>query len=133
MYSNTMYGMTAVFTYADRPVYLEYDCIDGINLDTAELVIHGHWHGAGGSWDNEWTAYQVQGDKAEYNVYIDYFELDEDENTYTVYDPGTDTYNKIHTSEEYDEEYAIHVAPRILVEEYVKYELADENGLKNIQ
>lgn len=106
LYSTYM-KITAVFTYTDEPVYLLDDVIYGINLETDEVVIHGHWHGAGGSWEDEWSAYCISGDTAEYT----------------------------HTQDgaEYDAFYAAHVKPCILAEDYLLYDFDDENGFEHIQ
>lgn len=134
LYSSYM-QLTALFTYTDEPVYLLYDNIYGINPETDEVVIHGHWHGAGGSWVNEWSAYRIAGDKAEYSMYIDYLGTaeDGDEIHYTVYDEQSDEYTRPQDSVEYDAFYAAHVEPCVLMENYRFYDLSDLSGFDNIQ
>lgn len=129
-------NITAIFTYQDNQIqYLMYDVIYGINKDTGEVIIEGHWHGAGGSGEAEWTAYQVKNNKAEYSMYIDsFYSLDPTiEKPYTIYQPDTGEYEKQENSEEYDRLYAIHVTPCILQNQYQRYDLNDLNGLDIIQ
>lgn len=133
LYSTAM-NMTAVFSYTDQPVYLLYDWIYGINYETDELIIHGHWHGSGGSWDNEWTAYRIAGGEAEYSMYIDFFDLEEDDGKYyRVYDEKTEEYAHPQDSTEYDAMYAAHVEPCVFMEHYRLYDMSDVSGLEKIQ
>ncbi len=128
-------GLTAVFTYTDVPVFLLYNDICGINFETDEVVIHGHWHGAGGSWENEWSAYCISEDTAEYTMYIDFMDLSEyDEGIrYTVYDAETEEYIDSQDGTEYDAFYTAHVKPCILAEDYLLYDFYDESGFDHIQ
>ena len=122
--------LTAIFTYHDNQIqYLAYDVIYGINKETGEFVIEGHWHGAGGSGEDEWTAYQVKNNEAKYSMYIDsFYSLDPTiEKPYTIYQPDTGDYEKQENSEEYDRLYAIHVAPCILQNQYQRYDLNNLN------
>lgn len=134
LYSTYM-GLTAVFTYTDVPVFLLYNDICGINFETDEVVIHGHWHGAGGSWENEWSAYCISEDTAEYTMYIDFMDLSEyDEGIrYTVYDAETEEYIDSQDGTEYDAFYTAHVKPCILAEDYLLYDFYDESGFDHIQ
>ena len=135
LHSSTM-GITAVFTCTEeQPVFLTYDNFYGINPEMGELVIHGHWHGAGGSYENEWTAYQVLPDKAEYTMYIDFFDLSEDgeENRYTVYNPETGEYVHSTDGAEYEALYAAHVQSCITMDNYTLYDCSDLSGLDRIQ
>ena len=134
LYSTNM-RLTAVFTYTDEPVYLLYNNLYGINPETDEAVIHGHWHGAGGSWENEWSAYRITGDMSEYSMYIDYMGFREEggEIRYTVFDVLTETYIHPEDSAEYDALYAAHVEPCILMENYRLYDMFDAGGFDDIQ
>lgn len=135
LHSSTM-GITAVFTCTkEQPVFLTYDDFYGINTETGELVIHGHWHGAGGSYDNEWSAYKVLPDGAQYSMYIDFFDFSEDgeENQYTVYNPETDEYVRLTDGTEYEVLYAAHVQSCITVDSYTLYDCSDLSGLDRIQ
>ena len=129
-------GITAIFTYDNNQIhYLTYDAIYGINKETGEIIIKGHWHGAGGSGEAEWKAYQVKNNEAKYTMYIDsFYSLDPTiENPYTIYQPDTGEYEKQENSEEYDRLYAIHVTPCVLQNQYQRYDLNDLNGLDVIQ
>lgn len=129
-------NITAIFTYHDNQIqYLMYDAIYGINKDTGEIIIEGHWHGAGGSGENEWKAYQVKNNEADYSMYIDsFYSLDPTiEKPYTIYQPDTGEYEKQENSEEYDRLYEIHVTPCILQNQYQRYDLNDLHGLDVIQ
>lgn len=127
--------LTAVFTYADEPVFLLYNNLYGINLETDEVVINGHWHGAGGSGIDEWSACRITGDVSKYSMYIDYMDLREDggEIRYTVYDERTGIYEHPQDGAEYDAFYAGHVEPCIPMENYRLYDLSDLNGLDDVQ
>ncbi len=104
-------------------------------METGEFVIHGHWHWAGGTYDNEWSAYKVLLDKAEYAMYIDFFDFSEEgeESFYTIYNPETEEY--VHSSDgtEYEALYAAHVQPCVPVESYTLYGSSDLSGLDRIQ
>ena len=134
LYSTYM-RLTAVFTYEDESVFLMYDNIYGINTETDEVVIQGHWHGAGGSGINEWSAYHISGIPWEYSMYIDFFDVSEDEGDvrYTIFDPEKEEYTHPQDSTEYDALYAAHVEPCILAEDYLLYDLSDLNGFDHIQ
>lgn len=128
--------MTVVFTYTEKPVFLLYEYLYGINPETAELVIHGHWHGAGGSGINEWAAYKVSGDTAEYSMYIDLFDTSAtggEADSYTIYNPQTNEYQNMSSGLKYDELYSIHVTPCITIDGYNRYELSDLSGLDIMQ
>ncbi|MDE6387039.1 MAG: hypothetical protein K2L82_04420 [Lachnospiraceae bacterium] len=132
---STYMRLTAVFTYTDQPVCLLYNRIYGINDETDEVVIHGHWHGAGGSGENEWSAYRITGDISEHSMYIDFFDLSEDsgEKRYSVYDERTDEYTHPQDGTEYNAFYAAHVEPCILIENYHLYDTSDVGGIENVQ
>ncbi|MDE7277363.1 MAG: hypothetical protein K2N98_11025 [Lachnospiraceae bacterium] len=135
LYSTCM-RLTAVFTYADEPVFLVYNRIYGINPETNEVVTNGHWHGAGGSGIDEWSAYTISGDVAEYSLYIDFIDTAEYGSgiRYSIYDGETEEYKHIQDdSTEYDALYAAHVEPCIPAEEYHLYDLSDAGGFAHIQ
>ena len=134
LYSTYM-GLTAVFTYTDQPVFLLYNRIYGINYETDEVVINGHWHGAGGSGENEWTAYRISGGISEYSIYIDFFDLPEEDGGkhYDIYDEETDEYTHSQDGTEYDVIYAAHVEPCVFIDLYHLYDMSDESGFDNIQ
>ena len=135
LYSDTrdMTDMVAVVTYTDQPVVVFVNMIYGINLKTAELIVHGHWHGAGGSGEYEWTGFRIQGTTAEYSMCIDYYDYDEEDidNHYVIYHPETDDFEEPVDGREYEEIYASHVANCIWVRDIPKYDLTDDlSGLK---
>lgn len=127
-------NITAVFTYYDNEIrYLTYNVIEGINKETAELIIYGHWHGAGGSGENEWTAYQITSNQAVNSLYIDYYDIEGLEKPYTIYTLDNQEYERQESAEEYNELYKIHIEPLIPIQNYERYDLADLNGLNVIQ
>lgn len=130
-------GITAAFTYYKNQIhFLTYDVIWGINKETDEIVIEGHWHGAGGSGVDEWTAYQVKDNEVNYSMYIDFYREYEElgiEKPYVIYKPSTGEYERQESSEEYDQLYAIHVTPCVFYSKYQRYDLNDLNGLDVIQ
>lgn len=125
-------------TYTDRPIVIFGEPIYGVNVETGEIIVHGHWIGAGGTgvlW-NEWSGYKLQGDAAEFSFYIDSYAEFED---YTGSTPYVVDYPERHDSErqadgrEYEEIYENHVANCIPVEEIVMYDMMNLSGLKDIQ
>ena len=136
LYSSTMECIMAAYTCTEEKlVYLTYDNFYGVNLETGELVIHGHWLGSGGTVDNEWCAYKVFPDKAEYSMYIDHYDLSEygEEDRYVIYNPQTDEYERTSDKTEYEELYDVHVKPCVTVNQYVLYDISDLSGLDRIQ
>lgn len=135
LHSSTMRDITAVFTCTEEQlVFLTYDDFYGINSETGELVIYGHWHGAGGTSENEWTAYKVLQDKAEYAMYIDFYDFAKyGESHYVIYNPETEEYVYLSDGTEYEALYAVHVQPCVPVESYTLYDSFDLSGLDRIQ
>lgn len=136
--SSTM-GLTAVLSYDAGPMGIFYDRFD-INKETGELIVLGHWHGAGGSgiFGNEWRAWKLCGTDWEMTMFIDCFEAEwigGEENRYDIYDPETGEYNTYMAleSSEYDALYDIHVTPRISFSQYRLYALDDLSGLETVQ
>lgn len=132
-------NITAIFTFSDGKIcYLMDDVITGINKETAEIIIYSHWHGAGGSGVNEWSAYQITNDKAIDSLYIDYydsekFDMEGLEKPYTIYTLDNPNYEKQETSEAYDKLYAIHIQPALSWKTFERYDLEDSSGLNYIQ
>ena len=121
--SSTM-RLTAVLTYTDRPVFLLYNAIYAINPETSEVIIRGHWHGAGGSGTNEWHAYRLSGDTPELTVSMDYMPYG-----YSVYALDTLGFGVAETQEAYEAQYAVHVKPAVPVERFKPCALNDLSGL----
>lgn len=136
LYSDYM-NITAVFTYYENEIRgLMYDVIYGINKETEDIVVEGHWHGAGGSGVDEWSVYHITECEAVFTYYIDFYREYEEleiEEPYTVYDVTTGEYESQKDSEEYDKIFAAHVASCIKWNEYQRYALSDLSGLEVIQ
>lgn len=138
LYSATgdMKNMVIIVTYIDQPVVINYELIYGINLKTEEVIVNGHWHGAGGTGMYEWRAFQIQGDTFEYTMNIDAYTKEigvEEEEYYVFYQGKPDTEDIYSNRQEYEEIYAKHVATCTPLEYFVKYDLTDLSGLKDIQ
>ncbi len=137
--SSTM-GLTAVCCYDAGPVGVFYDRFD-VNKQTGELIVAGHWHGAGGIgtlWDNEWRAWKLCGTDWELSMSIDCFEakwLGTEENRYDIHDPetGEDKRFMAASSPEYDALYDVHVVPCIPFSQFQLYTLEDLSGLETVQ
>ena len=140
--SQTM-GLTAVLTYSnDHPVFLCTWAPYGINTETAELIIHGHWHGAGGSYENEWSGIRIRGETVDWtSFYIDYFDWSEEwGGRYAFLDEETGEwldYAITEPNQEYEARYQDafdrHVANCRLIESFQLYELGELSGLGQIQ
>ena len=121
LYSSTM-GLTEVFTYSDGLVWCGEDVFAGIQATTHELIVHGHWHGAGGSGEYEWGSFLLADQSLKCTAYIDAVG-----DIYTAYQNGT--YMNV-TKEEYDAIYNQHFADYIAYESFAKYSLSDVSGLE---
>lgn len=130
-------NITSIFTYYEDEIhFLMYDVIYGINKETGDIVIEGHWHGAGGSGVDEWTIYHITESEAVYAYYIDFYREYEEmeiDKPYTVYDVNTGEYERQSDSKEYDAIHAAYVKPCILKSKYQRYELEVLSGLNVIQ
>lgn len=69
---STSMGLTMVFTYRNRLTALGYFDIYGLNPAKQEILVQGHWHGAGGSGTREWSIYRMSGSRIQNTYYIDY-------------------------------------------------------------
>lgn len=131
--------ITTVLTYEQKLCWLVSDDIYGINEETGELIVLGHWHGSGGSGsEHECTGWKISGDKAENSMYIDFYDFSEngdfipqegDESFYVIYDVKTESYEHTTNGAKYEELYAVHVKPCALIEDYQLYDLSDLSGL----
>jgi len=121
--SSTM-RLTAVLTYTDQPVFLLYEDIYAINPETAEIVVRGHWHGAGGSGTNEWHAHRISGGTPELTLSMDWMPYG-----YSVYALDTLGFGQAETQEAYEAQYAVHVRPAIPAERFKPCALSDLSGL----
>ena len=130
-----------ILTYTDHPivfggtpVFMEQ--IYGINAETGEVIIAGHWTGAGGTNEYEWSGYRIQGDTLEFCFYIDSwaeFEEYAGDTPYRVDYPERYGGELQADGREYEEIYENHVANCIPVENFVMYDMMDLSGLKDIQ
>ena len=67
-------GLTDVFSFDGALRYLGYDAFFGFLPEEGLAVVHGHWHGAGGSGDKEWSAFSLFTQDEESRVYLDCME-----------------------------------------------------------
>ena len=67
-------GLTDVFTFDGTLRYLGYDAFFGFLPESGEAVVHGHWHGAGGSGKNEWSIRPLFTQEDGQSAYLDYLE-----------------------------------------------------------
>ena len=127
-----------ILTYTDHPIVIFGEPIYGVNVETGEIIVHGHWIGSGGTgvfW-NEWEAYKLQGGMAERSFYIDsYAEFGEEagDTPYVVDYPERHGSERQADGREYEEIYDNHVANCIPVKDFVMYDMMDLSELKDIQ
>lgn len=139
LYSATgnMEDMVLIVSYTDQSVVIIYEMIYGINFKTKEVIVHGHWHGTGGTWINEWSGFQIQGDTFEFTMFIDAYPKEdtgeEEDRYYVSYQGRPDTEEQYTDRQEYEKIYAERVENCTPVEDIVKYALTDLSGLKHIQ
>lgn len=122
LYSTTM-GLTEVFTYSDTLIWCGLDDFAGINTATNELIVQGHWHGAGGSGVFEWRSYALIDNVLECTAYIDI-----QGDNYTIYRDGTNTDGN---ENEYNQIFSLHMADYTPFDEFTRYMLFDTAGLDN--
>ena len=117
-------GIIAVFTYDDSLKGLGYNTFDGINKDTGEIIVHGHWHGAGGSGEYEWQIYRIQHSPTEFKEgYID--KMGE---RYSVYNEQTKKYED--DEERYYEIYNQSVSKAVPISSFPMYDFSDLSGFE---
>lgn len=131
--------ITTVFTYANQLYWLTSDNIYGINEETSEIVVLGHWHGSGGSGtEYECTGWKVSDNEIEDSFYIDFYDFSEngdfipedgDESFYVIRNTEMERCEYTTNGTGYDELYAIHVKPCTLIKDYQLYDLSDSSGL----
>lgn len=120
LYSTTM-GLTEVFTYSDSLVWCGENDFIGIQTVTNELIVQGHWHGAGGSGVYEWSSYSLVNQLLECTVGIDILG-----DRYAVYQYGNDVEG---TEENYYSLYDQHFSNYTPYDSFSRYILADARGL----
>ncbi len=126
---STSMGLTEVMTYNKKLVSLGYYDIARINKKTKEIIVHGHWHGAGGSQDKEWWVYRV--DKKPYllKYYIDIMP------TGTNGIQNVSVYNgkwKLLSTKRsyYNKVYKDHIKNATPINRFKKNKLSDKKGLR---
>lgn len=67
-------GLTDVFSFDGALRYLGYDAFFGFLPEDGLAVVHGHWHGAGGSGDREWSTDPLFREDGWGRVYLDRME-----------------------------------------------------------
>ena len=67
-------GLTDVFSFDGTLRYLGYDAFFGFLPEEGLAIVHGHWHGAGGSGDREWSAVPLFREDDWGRVYLDCME-----------------------------------------------------------
>lgn len=126
---STSMGLTEVMTYNKKLISLGYYDIARINEKTKEIIVHGHWHGAGGSYENEWSVYKVNKKSSSLKYYID------------IMPNGTNgsqrvsVYNgkwKLLSTRKsyYDRIYKNHIKNATPINQFKKYKLTDKKGLR---
>ncbi|MBO6133300.1 MAG: SH3 domain-containing protein [Lachnospiraceae bacterium] len=124
-------GIPELFLTGDLDIALTYDGglkflaedVSYINPKTGEVIVMGHWHGAGGSNQNEWSAFSAR--NGEETLYIDYIAGE-----YTVYDSDHQGYDSVDASI-YNKAYVDHIAQAISIDSFRKYRIGDKEGLDN--
>lgn len=128
LYSSTM-GLTVVLTYSNnKVVYLFYDDICKINRKASEIIVNGHWHGAGGSGEYEWSIYKIKENTCDIEYYIDKLG-----GNYSIYNADMKciskkktTYNKILTT-------YVKSPDCKDFNEFEKYNLSNDKGIKGFK
>lgn len=115
-------GLTVVLTYKNGLKSLGYEALDRIHKGKKELIVHGHWHGAGGSGTDEWSVYRVSGNKMSLTYYIDRMA-----GYYYVYDYRNNTSSDSRSA--YNKIYKEHVKTASKISGFKKYKLSDHTGL----
>ena len=119
-------NMMAVFTYDDSLKGLGYDSFYSINTETRELIVQGHWHGAGGSGTDEWNIYSITHNPTGLKgKYIDKWEY-EGEWEHSVYNDMTGGYED--DEERYYEIYNTSVADATTVSWFDLFDVNDMSG-----
>lgn len=121
LHSTTM-GLTIVFTYNGRLSSLGYYDIYGFNTDKKELIVRGHWHGAGGSGVNEWTIYKM-GSSWMQGTYT----MDKMNGNYSVYNMQDGTFTG--SSKMYNAIYSQHIRKCKRMNSFTRYKLSDRGRL----
>lgn len=119
--SSSSMGLTGVLTYKKKVIGLTCDNIYKVNKSKKEIIVRGHWHGAGGSYENEYTIYNISKNKMNMLYYID--NLD---GYITLYSPF---YKLSETKNDYKKIYNSHVKSATLFSSLKKYKLNDTTAI----
>ena len=128
LHSTTM-GLTEVMTYNKKIISLGYYDIEKINKKTKEIIVHGHWHGAGGSYENEWYVYKVNKKPYALRYSIDIMpngvngsqKVSVYNGKWKLLSTKKSYYNKI---------YKTHIKKATAINKFKRYKLTDKKGLK---
>ena len=126
---STSMGLTELMTYDKNIISLGYYDIAKINKKTKEIIVHGHWHGAGGSYKNEWWVYKVNKKAYPLKYYIDIMPKG------TSNAQSVSVYNgkwKLLSTKKsyYDKIFKDHIKNATTINKFKKYKLTDKKGLK---
>ena len=126
LYSTSM-GMTLILSYNGKIRALGYDSFYGIHKKRHEIVVRGHWHGAGGSGTREWYVYNMRGTSKLALTYA----IDKLGSQYSVYNArtGESTYSKdTYSKNAYSSVYNTHVKGTTKLSSFKKYKLSDKSA-----
>ncbi len=128
-------GLTVVYTWDEYAGLcgLWCDMPAGILTSKAELLVNGHWHGAGGSGKFEWSVYRYNPETMtmDSELYLDAFPEDfqnpDWDNARYIVMTGTDFRRNPdeQNREHYDKYYDEHIKPMKAVSEIPTYDLTD--------
>lgn len=121
LHSTTM-GLTLVFTYNGRLISLGYYDIYGFNTEKKELIVRGHWHGAGGSGVNEWSIYKM-GSSWMTSIYY----MDKINGKSSVYDTQGGGFKE--STKTYSSVYDQHIRKCKKLSSFTRYKLSDRRTL----
>ena len=138
LYNAKMNGLSAVLTYKNGKITgLGYDMVTSINKKQKALVVHGHWHGAGGTggeaYDgNEYAVYKIKKKKGEWMLAYGYY-FDRWPNRYTFYNGKDDWGERKLTNKKaeklYNSLYEKYVSTSVSIKKFKKYKFTDKSGL----
>ncbi len=122
-------GLTDVFAFDGKLRYLGYDAFFGFLPESGLALVHGHWHGAGGSGDREWSARPLFGEQDE-GVYLDCLGVG-DESRYSFAEGGS--YESMDGSDpaagkRYEELYNRYVSPCVRLEDIPFFAMDNFSG-----
>lgn len=114
----------AVLTYDDSLKGLGFNSYEFINEETGEIIVHGHWHGAGGSGEYEWQIYKIQHLPTQLNQEY----IDKMGDQYSVYNAATSKYED--DKAKYNDIYNRSVKGSTPISSFSLYDINDSSGLQ---